>query len=130
MGDGMTFAYWCVLVAGVLPIFTISVAKWGRHDFDNAEPRAWLDQQQGLRRRADYAHRNHFEALPLFAAAVIIASLTHAPQNRINLLAGLFIVARVAYTGFYLGNQASLRSLSFLVGFACVLGLFGVAAMA
>lgn len=60
----MTIAYWCVLVAGLMAPFTVAIAKWGRRDFDNSEPRAWLDKQSGLRRRADFAHRNHFEAFP------------------------------------------------------------------
>lgn len=58
----MTLSYWCILIAGLMPVLTIAVAKYGRRDFDNAEPRAWLDKQTGVRRRADYAHRNHFEA--------------------------------------------------------------------
>ena len=40
----MTLSYWCILIAGLMPVFTIAVAKYGRRDFDNAEPRAWLDK--------------------------------------------------------------------------------------
>ena len=126
----MTIAFWCVLVAGLLPMLTIAVAKWGRRDFDNAEPRAWLDRQQGIRRRADYAHRNHFEAFPFFAAAVVIATLAHAPQARIDSLAMAFIGLRVVYTGLYLGNAPSLRSISWALAYFCVIGLFAVAALA
>lgn len=119
----MTLAYWCVLFAGVMPVLTILSAKL-RRDYDNADPRAWLAQQHGWRQRADYAHRNHFEAFPFFAAAVIIAQQVHAPQASINLLAIGFILARIAYTLLYLANLASLRTLAFSVAYGCVLGLF------
>ncbi|MGN6389714.1 MAG: MAPEG family protein [Burkholderiaceae bacterium] len=126
----MPLAAWCILIAGVLPIATVAVAKWGSRDYDNAAPRAWLDKQSGLRRRADYAHRNHFEAFPFFAAAVLLAQQLHAPQSRIDALAALFIVARLVYTWCYLGNRPSLRSLAWLVGYAAVIALFVVAASA
>lgn len=39
----MPIAFWCVLVAGLLPVLTVSIAKMGgRTGFDNHDPRAWL----------------------------------------------------------------------------------------
>ena len=38
----MNLSYWCILIAGILPVVTVAVAKWGRRDFDNAEPRQWI----------------------------------------------------------------------------------------
>ena len=64
----MNLSYWCVLIAGILPAATVAIAKWGKRDFDNSEPRRWLEQQEGLRRRADSAHRNHFEACLLYTS--------------------------------------------------------------
>jgi uncharacterized MAPEG superfamily protein len=125
----MEISYWCILIAGLLPILTVWVAKYGRRDFDNGEPRAWLDQQTGLRRRADYAHRNHFEAFPFFAAAVLVAQQTGVAQEWIDGLALAFIAARMVYTALYLNDLPSLRSLSWTVGYACVLGLFAVSAL-
>lgn len=125
----MEISYWCIMIAGLLPILTVSVAKYGRRDFDNNEPRAWLDKQTGLRRRADYAHRNHFEAFPFFAAAVLVAQQTGAAQEWIDGLALAFVAARVVYTALYLNDLPSLRSLSWTVGYACVLGLFAVSAL-
>ena len=113
-----------------MPVLTVAVAKWGRRDFDNAEPRAWLDKQQGFRRRADYAHRNHFEAFPFFAAAVLIAEQLQADAWRIDSLAIGFIVARILYTVLYLTDKPSLRSIAWVAGYVCVLALFGVAAFA
>jgi uncharacterized MAPEG superfamily protein len=125
----MTIAYWCVLIAGLMPLFTIVFAKRGRPDFDNAEPRAWLEKQSGLRRRADYAHRNHFEAFPFFAAGVIIAQQVHAAQNMVNLLALIFIVARVIYTILYLKDRPSQRSAVWGIAFLAAIGLFVLAGL-
>lgn len=124
----MTLAYWCVLIAGMMPVLTILSAKL-RRGFNNTDPRAWLEQQEGWRKRADYAHRNHFEAFPFFAAAVIIAQQLHAPQASIDLLAIIFILARIAFTLLYLANLATLRTLAFSVAYGCVLGLFLLSAV-
>jgi uncharacterized MAPEG superfamily protein len=123
----MNLAYWCVLIAGIMPILTVAIAKLQR-GYDNSNPRAWLDRQEGMRRRADYAHRNHFEAFPFFAAAVIIAQQLSAAQASIDALAVVFIAARVAYTAFYLADRPNLRSTAFMIAYACVIGLFLLAA--
>lgn len=125
----MHISYWCIFIAGLLPMLTVAFAKYGRKDFDNAEPRAWLDQQTGFRRRADYAHRNHFEAFPFFAAAVLVAQQNAATQGWIDGLAMGFIAARLVYTALYLGNVPNLRSLSWILGYACVVGLFVISAL-
>jgi uncharacterized MAPEG superfamily protein len=119
----MTLANWMILVAAVLPFLTVYVAKADR-SFDNGAPRAWLDQQQGYRQRADWAHRNHFEAFPPFAAAVILAQMAGAAQGWINLLAVAFILLRLAYTAVYIAGYGTLRSILFIMGFGCVVWLF------
>ncbi|WP_413457557.1 MAPEG family protein [Herbaspirillum huttiense] len=126
----MTLSYWCILIAGLMPVFTIAVAKYGRRDFDNAEPRAWLDKQTGVRRRADYAHRNHFEAFPFFAAAVLVAQQVAAPQEQIDIAALVFIAARILYTVLYLTDKPSPRSAVWLIGYLSVVALFVIAARA
>jgi uncharacterized MAPEG superfamily protein len=123
----VTIAYWCVLAAALTPYLAVVLAK-ARPDFDNHAPRAWLEKLSGWRRRADWAHRNSFEAFPPFAAAVIIAHLAQAPQSRIDLLAVVFVLARLAYIALYIADRASLRSLVWSVGLLCVLGLFVISA--
>lgn len=124
----MNISYWCVLAAGVMPAATVAIAKWGKRDFDNSEPRRWLEKQDGVRRRADAAHRNHFEALPFFAAGVLVAQQLNAPQNAINTLALVFIASRIVYTGLYLSDRATPRSVSWVIGYLAVIGLFLIAA--
>jgi uncharacterized MAPEG superfamily protein len=123
----MTFAYWCVLVAALIPLFTVIPAK-AANDFDNHAPRLWEERCTGWRARGYWAHLNALEAFPSFAAAVIIAHLAHAPQGQINLLAGIFILARVAYSACYYADLATLRSLVWFVGLFCVVKLFLIAA--
>jgi uncharacterized MAPEG superfamily protein len=124
----MTIAYWCVLIAGLLPVLTTVIAKIGLRDYDNAEPRAFMEKQTGFHRRADYAHRNHFEAFPFFAVAVLIATQRDANPLHVDALAMAFIAARVLYTAMYLVNQPTARSLAWVAGYGCVIGLFVIAA--
>ena len=90
----MTTAYWCVLVAALMPYVASTMAKAGGERYNNRNPRRWLDQQQGFRARANAAQANSFEAFPFFAAAVIVAHLVHAPQDRVDALAVIFVAAR------------------------------------
>ena len=119
----MPIAYWCVLIAGLMPVLTVGSAKVGR-GFDNHDPRTWLDKQEGWRKRAIAAQKNHFEAFPFFAAGVIIAQAMHVAQGTVDMLAVSFIAARILYTLLYLSNLAMLRTLSWVVSFGCVIALF------
>jgi uncharacterized MAPEG superfamily protein len=119
----MTRAYWCVLIAGLLPYLATIIAKSGGK-FDNNHPRDWLAKQEGWRRRANAAQSNGFEAFPFFAAAVIVAHLAHAPQGRVDLLAMGFIAARVAYIATYIADVAPLRTLVWTAGLGCTVALF------
>lgn len=117
----MTVAYWCVLIAALLPLIATGIAKAGGERYNNRNPRAWLEKQQGYRARAAAAQSNSFEAFPFFAAAVIIAHLTHAPQARLDLLAIVFVVARIAYVGCYVADWHLARSLFWFIGLiACI----------
>src|SRR3954464_4764533 len=119
----MTFAYWMLIAAAILPYLTIALAK-SAGGIDNRAPRPGLERLSGWRRRADWAHRNHFEAFPAFAAAVVVAELAHAPQSRIDLLAGIFVLLRLIYTALYLAAQATLRSIAWFLGLLAVIWLF------
>nr|WP_319566636.1 MAPEG family protein [uncultured Rhodoferax sp.] len=120
-----TLAYWCVLVAALLPLLCAVIAKWGglgksRKDggFDNHNPRAWLARQTDWRARANAAQANSFEALPFFIGAVLIAHQLGAYQTRLDLLAFVYVVLRVVYILMYVANLASLRSLVWVLALA------------
>ena len=113
-----TIAYWCVLVAAVLPIVCAGIAKSGmfttsraRGGYDNNNPRSWLARQSDWRSRANAAQANTFEALPFFFAAVIIAHVLQSEQTRLDILALIFIVLRIAYIIMYVADLAKARSI-------------------
>ena len=120
----MSIAFACVLFMGLLPYVAAGIAKKGFEDYDNGQPRTWLAKQTGFRARADAAQANLFESLPLFFAAVIIASLMHAPQVRLDLLTLGFVFSRIAYLVCYVANWPTVRSMVWLCGIACVVAIF------
>ena len=120
----MTIAFACVLLMGLLPYVAAGIAKKGFEGYDNSLPRQWLAIQTGFRARANAAQANLFESLPFFFAAVIIASIAKAPQERVDLLAIGFVIARMAYLICYVANWPSTRSIVWLFGIACVVAIF------
>ena len=126
-----TVAYWCVLAAALLPLMCSWLAKFdgfgkprSQGGFDNAEPRAWLAQQEGWKARANSAQANSFEALPFFIGAIIIAHLLGAPQTRLDILAVLFITLRIIYIVMYVANLPKARSAFWALAFVCNVAIF------
>ena len=122
----MTIAFWCVLAAAALIYIATGLAKVGGRmpPRDNHAPREWLDRQKGWPKRAHWAQQNGFEVFPIFAAAVIIAQLAHAPQGRVDTLALSFVGLRVVYLILYLADLAHLRTLAWFGGMVCIVWLF------
>ncbi|MET0519717.1 MAG: MAPEG family protein [Burkholderiaceae bacterium] len=127
----MTLAYFCIIIAGLLPIVCAGLAKsrgFGRPrrdgGFDNHDPRAWLARQSGWQARANAAQANSFEALPLFIAGVLVAHQLKAPQGLVDGLALGFIAARLGFIAAYLADRASLRSALWALGLLCSVALF------
>ena len=119
----MSIAYWCILVTALLPYLWVFIAKRSGDRYNNRNPRAWMAKQEGNYKvqRANAAHLNGFEAFPAFVAGV--------PADTITPLAIGFVVARVLHGVFYLTDKHSLRSLSWLVGMLCAVGLMVLAAL-
>lgn len=127
----MTPAYWCVLAAAALPYVFTSLAKFSGKDFgprQNKQPREFLEELSGWRKRAHWAQLNSFEAFPPFAAAVIIASVAGAEPSTVNWLAVGFVAARAVYGAFYIADWGLPRTLAWSAGVGCVVGLFIAAA--
>jgi uncharacterized MAPEG superfamily protein len=130
---GLTVAYWCVLVAALLPIACTGIAKWGMFGasrreggYDNHAPRAWLASQTGWRARANAAQANSFEALPFFMGAVIIGHQMGSLQVRLDLLALVFVQLRMVYILLYVADQANARSAVWALALAANIGLLFV----
>lgn len=112
-----TVAYWCVLIAAMLPFACAWLAKSRgfakprrEGGYDNNNPRAWLARQIDWQGRANAAQANTFEALPFFIGAVIIAHQLGAPQTMLDILALLFVTLRVIYVAMYVADLATVRS--------------------
>lgn len=119
----MTPALWCVFAAAWLPVLTAGIAKYGL-PFDNHNPREFMGRITGYRRRAFDAHLNGFEGFPFFAAAVIVAQMRNAPQSTVDVLAFVYVITRLGYTGAYIADLATLRSAIWTVGFLAVSAIF------
>lgn len=126
----MSIAYWCILIAAVLPYIWVGVAKGSGQRYNNRDPRGWQARQDNPRSvRANAAQYNAFEAFPAFAAGVLMAQFAQVDAQRIAWLAMAFVAFRILHGILYISDQHSLRSLVWLGGLLCVLGLIGSAAM-
>ena len=78
----MTIALWCLLVAVILPYVWLPVAFGERKKqfgtVDNKQPRGQISKLEGKGARAYGAHQNAFEALAVFAPAVLTAHVAKA----------------------------------------------------
>jgi uncharacterized MAPEG superfamily protein len=127
--NALTIAYLCMLVVALLPYVATVIAKSGRCSFDNHDPRGWLAQQEGYRKRANAAQLNAFEAQASFYAAVLLNVLIGSAPASVNVWALVFVAMRVLHLVFYLADKDRARSLSFGGALACVVGLFVLALM-
>jgi len=119
----MTIAYWCVLVAALLPLALVTYAKIGVPS-DNRTPREDYENLPPAKRRAYAAHQNGYENFPFFAAAIIIASVSNASGLLLNILAVAYVVVRVVHGLLYINDQPSFRSLSYTVGLFINIAIF------
>ena len=120
----MSVAYWCVLVAAVLPYVTVGIAKLGG-TYDNADPRR-PGLYVGVASRADGAHKNGLEVFPFFAVAILVASAANsaAASALLNAMALAWVALRLAYIAAYLADLALLRSLVWIAGWFITIAIF------
>ena len=122
----MLFAHWMLLVATLLPLVATSVAKLKGGRYNNHAPREFLAQlpERSMAKRMAWAQENSWEALMMFAPAVLLATVRGVPASSLNLLAGVFMLAQIAYLSCYAKDWATARSLVWLVGVLAVVGLY------
>ena len=127
----MTIALFCILLAAIMPIVCAGLAK-GRAmsvshrdgGYDNRNPRDWIAKQDGFRKWAQAAQENCWEALPFFAAAVIVSHMLGVIGWLPNALAVAFIVLRVVYIVLYVTAKQRQRSLVWTAAFLVNVALF------
>jgi uncharacterized MAPEG superfamily protein len=130
----MTIDLYCLVPAVMLPYVWTGVhapmRKKQLGTIDNKHPRGQVASLTGNAARAYAAHLNAFEALMVFAPAVIVAHITGADPVWSARLAIAWVVFRVLHGIAYVANIDKLRSLLWGLALACALGLFGLAARA
>ena len=130
----MTTPFWCLLAACLIPYFLAPISGYFRVKqfgaMDNKNPRTQAAKLTGAGARAQAAQSNAWEALPVFASAVIVAHLAGADPGSSSTAALVFIAARIGHAGAYVADLDKARSGIFLVGVACCVWLFVLAARA
>jgi uncharacterized MAPEG superfamily protein len=109
----------CLFVAAILPFLAkvpVAIAMNKLGGYDNNHPRAQQSQLTGFGARALAAHQNAFEALIIFAPAILVAIATQHTGELIQQLAIAHVSARILYHIFYLLNFGWIRSLVWAVG--------------
>ena len=130
----MTTPLWCLLIVAVLPYPLaflggyFKTKQFGK--IDNKQPRQQTALLEGAGARVAAAQANAWEALGLFTAAMVVLHLANPEAARgasaANLSLG-FLATRIVHPILYLANQDLLRSLVFMVGMGCVIGIFVIA---
>ena len=108
----------------MMPFVCAGVSKAGAGSgYNNRHPREWYGKLSGARARAAAAQNNCWEALPFFAAAVIIAHQLGSAQPFLNHLALAFVALRVVYVVLYLADLHWQRTLVWIAALAvnCVI---------
>jgi uncharacterized MAPEG superfamily protein len=127
----MTLALFTILLVALMPIVCAGIAKAGTFKthpreggFDNRNPRDWLAKQEGYRKWANAAQQNSWEALPFFAAAVIVNHILGGGGITANLLAIAFVLLRIAYIVLYLKGIQGTRTVVWTLAYACNVAIF------
>ncbi|KAF8952218.1 hypothetical protein CPC16_009902 [Podila verticillata] len=108
--------------------------------WDNVNPRGQMERIQAkmtkedwqMAKRAEGAHNNGIETLPVFYGAVLAALYTGVPKDTVNFYAGLFVATRALFNVVYIFNTnqgtALIRTGLWTAGIASCVKLFLAAA--
>jgi uncharacterized MAPEG superfamily protein len=128
----MTFPLWSLLIASLFPIVTAWVCGYFRNKqfgvVDNKHPRDQYARLTGAGARAVAAQQNAWEALAIYAPAVLVTHFLGVTGENVTIACAVFIVARALYLVAYLANKDILRSLLFIIGLGASISLYIMAA--
>lgn len=124
MSHSPELSYAMVLIAGILPYLFTVIAKVKHHlhkPYNNRDPRSFMQDAEGMARRAHNTQLNSFEAFPFFAVGVLIVHLKSLEGSAIdwekaNYLSTSFVTMRVLYGWAYLSDRPALRSVIWFTG--------------
>ncbi len=128
----MTTPFWALFVVVLIPYllagFGAAQRKKQLGTVDNHNWRAdQLPQLTGMASRCYAAQANAWEAVAMFTAAVMVAHFAGADERLSAIAALVFLGARVLHPVLYLADQATLRSVVFVIGWGCCVWLFVLA---
>jgi len=117
-----------LFVLSVLPIIWSWVSGYCRQKqfgaIDNKHPREQNAQLNGAGARAVAAQQNAWEALAVYAAALLAVVATGVPVASYATLTLVLLACRVAHGIFYIANWDILRSLTFLPAYGICIYMF------
>lgn len=114
----------CLLIIMAMPIvLALSTipsrfSQFGKPDAE--QPRLQANQLVGVGYRLDAAQKNAWEALMLFSAALVLASLAGVDFKHLSTPALGFVSARVLHAIFYATNLSALRFVMFLASLTSI----------
>lgn len=127
----MTISLWSLFVGALLPYVWFGIATpLRKQEFgvaDNDHPRIQEAKQTGRGARAVGAHANSFEALVVWAPAILAAHATNPESTLAPKLAVGWMAARVLHGIVYIAGIAGVRSAMFFVGLVCTILMYLVA---
>jgi len=130
----VTTPLWCLVIVALLPYPLAFLGGYFKTrqfgTIDNKHPRQQTLELEGAGARAAAAQANAWEALAFFTAVVGVLSFASPEAARGATAANLslgFLATRVLHPIFYLANLDILRSIVFLVGIVCAIGLLWIA---
>jgi uncharacterized MAPEG superfamily protein len=127
----MKMTHLSLVVAAFLPYLWFWVAtalrlrEFGK--IDNQHPRIQQAKQTGAGARAVAAQANAFEALAVWAPAVLAARATNPASPLAPTLAVAWMVFRVLHGVAYVAGIARVRTLLFLLSLGCAIRMYMVA---
>lgn len=130
----MTTPLWCLVILAFIPYPLAFVGSYFKTrqfgKLDNKHPREQAAKLEGVGARAVAAQANAWEALAVFTAVIAVLHLANPEAARGGTAANLslgFLATRVVHPIAYLANIDLLRSVVFIVGIACAVGLVWIA---
>lgn len=127
----MQYPVLVLMILCILPMLCGWVSGYYRHKqlgvVDNKHPRQQNAQLTGAGARAVAAQMNAWEALAVYAAALLAVNISAVPVEQYATLTLVFLGLRVLHAICYVANQDILRSLVFLGGYGICLFMFVLA---
>jgi uncharacterized MAPEG superfamily protein len=128
----MTIPLWTLLIAGLLPYVWFAIANPLRKQefgtLDNHHPRLQEAKQTARGARANGASANAFEALTVYAPAVLVAHINAPNAALAPTLALAWVSLRAGHGIAYLANQPGLRTTCFVLATLCSIAMYLVGA--